>query len=129
MLNAYQYIEVNKRLAAWLCCAVKKPVVDYYLCQHCANYIALESDALLLISCSGGSGPHGQVSANQLKKAFLSLMPDQRAVVYFKIGLGFSNQEVADILTKSIGAVKSIQQRALITLFHFLYSNYELAAT
>lgn len=129
MLNAYQYIEVNKRLAAWLCCAVKKPVVDYYLCQHCANYIAWKSDVLHPTSCSGGSDPHGQISANQLKKAFLNLMPDQRAVVYLKIGLGFSNQDVARILTKSIGAVKTIQQRALITLLHLLYPDYELVAT
>lgn len=129
MLNAYRYIEVNKRLAAWLCCSVEKPVVDYYLCQHCVNYITLESDASHPISCPGGSGPHGQVNANQFEIAFHSLMPDQRAVVYLKIGLGFSNQDVARILTKSIGAVKTIQQRALITLLHLLYPDYELVAT
>jgi len=128
MLNAYRYIEVNKRLAAWLCCSVEKPVVDYYLCQHCANYIALKYDDACQISYRGRSSPRGQVNANRLEKAFLRLMPDQMAVVYLKIGLGLSNQDVADILTKSIGAVKNIQQRALITLLHLLHPDHELVA-
>ena len=120
MFNAYRYIEVNKRLVAWVCCSVEKPVADYYLCQHCANYIALKYDDTCHISCRGGSNPRGQVNANQLEEAFLRLMPDQMAVVYLKIGLGLSNQDVAGILTKSIGAVKIIQQRALIKLLHLL---------
>jgi len=57
---------------------------------------------------------------DQTQKAFLSLTPVQRMVLYLKIIMGFSNQDVADVLSKSIGTVKAIQNRALTTLSHLL---------
>lgn len=124
MLNAYRNVEVKKRLAAWLCCSAKQAPVDYYLCQHCTNYAASETGASHSISIPEGNDLHGLISENQLEKAILCLLPDQRAVVYLKIGLGFSNQDVADFLRKSMGAVNAIQQRALVTLLHLLYPDY-----
>jgi RNA polymerase sigma-70 factor (ECF subfamily) len=44
------------------------------------------------------------------------LSPDQRQVLTLKFGFNFSNGEVATILEKTEGAVKSLQHRALATL-------------
>ncbi|GEM_PF-5997782 len=62
---------------------------------------------------------------DRLRKAFLGLSPEQRVVVYLKIVKGFSNHEVAEALSKSIGAVKAIQNRGLMNLLHLLFSRYE----
>jgi RNA polymerase sigma-70 factor (ECF subfamily) len=45
-----------------------------------------------------------------------SLSDDQRQVLTLKFLFGFNNSEVAEILAKSEGAVKSLQHRALVSL-------------
>ena len=45
-----------------------------------------------------------------------SLPPDQRAVVALRVTADLSLEQVADILGKRVGAVKSLQHRALESL-------------
>ena len=45
-----------------------------------------------------------------------SLPPDQRAVVALRVTADLSLEQVADILGKRVGAVKSLQHRALENL-------------
>ncbi len=120
MLNTCRSDELNKHLANWLCCAPESPITDYYLCQHCPNHIVLDSSALIRSPHSGRLNIHRHIDMDQTQKAFLSLTPVQRMVLYLKIIMGFSNQDVADVLSKSIGTVKAIQNRALTTLSHLL---------
>ena len=44
------------------------------------------------------------------------LSPEQRQVLTLKFVFNFGNSEVATILGKTEGAVKSLQHRALVTL-------------
>jgi len=46
----------------------------------------------------------------------LELTPDQRQVIVLKYLEGFTNEEVAATLRMSVGAVKSMQHRALAAL-------------
>jgi len=62
---------------------------------------------------------------DQLRTAFLLLSPDQRMVIDLKVVKGFSNHDVAKALSKSIGAVKAIQDRGLMNLLHILFSSRE----
>jgi RNA polymerase sigma-70 factor (ECF subfamily) len=48
------------------------------------------------------------------------LTPDQRQVVILKFLEGWSNAEVAETLNKPVGAVKSLQHRALGALRRIL---------
>ena len=48
------------------------------------------------------------------------LSPDQQEVLTLKFVFGFSNAEVATILGKKEGAIKSLQHRALVSLQHRL---------
>jgi RNA polymerase sigma-70 factor (ECF subfamily) len=52
-----------------------------------------------------------------------SLSPEQRQVLILKFVFGFSNGEVATILGKTEGAVKSLQHRALVSLEKQMSSN------
>jgi len=46
-------------------------------------------------------------------------------VILLKFMEGLSNQEVAEVLSKSVGSVKSLQHRALISLRHLLVPSEE----
>jgi RNA polymerase sigma-70 factor, ECF subfamily len=52
--------------------------------------------------------------------ALLELTPDQQAVISLKYFEGWENAEVAAMLSKPVGAVKSLQHRALATLKRML---------
>lgn len=52
----------------------------------------------------------------QVRKAVRSLTPDQQKVILLKYLENWRNDEIARVLHKPIGAVKSIQHRALASL-------------
>jgi RNA polymerase sigma-70 factor, ECF subfamily len=57
-----------------------------------------------------------QIRQKQVRKAIRSLSPDQQKVVSLKYLECWENEEIARVLHKPIGAVKSIQHRDLVTL-------------
>jgi len=126
MLNICRNNELNKNLAVWLCCGSEFSIVNFYLCQHCANHAVLESNAPHLVSYAQKNNLHERADTNRLQKAFLSLLPDQRLVIYLKVVKRYSNQDVADILSRSIGTVKAIQHHAMLILIHSVFSEREL---
>lgn len=56
----------------------------------------------------------------QVRTAIRSLTPDQQKVVALKYLEDWSNEEIARALHKPVGAVKSIQHRALVSLHKLL---------
>lgn len=52
----------------------------------------------------------------QVRKAIQKLTPDQQQVIMLKYLEGWKNEEVAQALRKPVGAVKSLQHRALARL-------------
>ena len=57
-----------------------------------------------------------QMRQKHVRKAIRSLSPDQQKVVSLKYLEGWENEEIARVLRKPVGAVKSIQHRALMSL-------------
>jgi RNA polymerase sigma-70 factor, ECF subfamily len=57
-----------------------------------------------------------KIEHHRVRKALRSLTPDQRQVIMLKFYEGFDNDQVADALGKPVGAVKSLQHRALEAL-------------
>ena len=127
MLNTRGNGELNKYLTAWLCCAADSPLVDYYLCQHCENYRAMKKVEINRLTGWDVAMLGGTIDSNQLCRAFLSLLPDQRIVIYLRLVKGFSNHDIAEALSKSIGAVKAIQNRGLTNMLHLLFPEREFA--
>lgn len=128
MLNTCRNSELNIHLAAWLCCAADSPVVDYFLCQHCENYLAMNKDEKKRVPGWEGAVMGRSIDSNRLNEAFLGLMPDQRMVIYLKIVKGFSNHEVAEVLSRSVGTVKAIQTRGLMNMLHLLFPEREFVS-
>lgn len=56
----------------------------------------------------------------QMRRAILQLTPDQQQVIAFKFFQDLKNEEIAQALHKPVGAVKSLQHRALVSLRKFL---------
>lgn len=58
--------------------------------------------------------------ADQLHAALTQLTPAQQQVIALKFFAGFTNAEIADVMDKPIGAVKSLQHRGLASLERLL---------
>lgn len=63
-----------------------------------------------------------ELRREQLLAAMACLTPDQRQVVVLKFLEDWQNQEIAQALDKPVGAVKSLQHRALASLRRMLIS-------
>ena len=61
----------------------------------------------------------------RVRQALKLLTPDQRQVIVLKYLEGWSNQEVAQIIGKPVGAVKSLQHRAINALQRILLDTNE----
>ncbi|MEJ2750081.1 MAG: sigma-70 family RNA polymerase sigma factor [Anaerolineae bacterium] len=105
----------EEQLKAWLYRVAHNKVIDYYRRRQHRQHLPLDERL-----AEGGESPAAlaekNISATQVREALVHLTPDQRQVITLKFLEGFSNVEVADILNKPIGAVKSLQHRALAAL-------------
>jgi len=61
-----------------------------------------------------------RIRQKQVRSAIRHLTPDQQQVISLKYLEDWSNEEVAGLLKKPVGAVKSIQHRALRSLYKLL---------
>ena len=61
-----------------------------------------------------------RIRQQQVREAIRHLTPDQQQVIALKYLEELSNEEVARIVNKPVGAVKSIQHRALRSLYKLL---------
>jgi len=57
-----------------------------------------------------------RIRQQQVRKAIRSLTPDQQKVITLKYLEDWSNEEIARVLHKPVGAVKSLQHRALLSM-------------
>jgi RNA polymerase sigma-70 factor (ECF subfamily) len=105
----------ERHLSAWLYRTAHNLVVDFYRRRSYRLHEPLEEnladDETDLVETA-----HIRLQTDRLRAAVSGLSPDQKQVILLKFLEGWSNQEVAKALDKSIGAVKSLQHRALAAL-------------
>ena len=68
-----------------------------------------------------------RLAQGRARAAIWKLTDDQRQVIVLKYLQGLSNQEVADAIGKPVGAVKSLQHRALNALRRILQTDEEIS--
>jgi RNA polymerase sigma-70 factor (ECF subfamily) len=112
-IDTYNYRGVP--FSAWLYRIASNLVIDYFRRQPVRPELTLEEK---LVAAGDGSSEKLETafSHQELQRALSELTDDQQQVIVLKFADGLSNYEVAQILGKTEGAVKSLQHRALASL-------------
>ena len=105
----------DQNLQAWLYRTAYNCVVDHYRRQQHRQHLSLQEE-LVDARDDPETLAEDHISAEAVRAALYQLTSDQQQVIILKYLEGLSNQETADILDKPVGAVKSLQHRALAAL-------------
>jgi len=112
----------GRPLLAWLYTIARNLVTDYR--RRAGQAAMLPLDGQLV--AEGGNmeqAAERRLAQQRLAAALTHLTEDQRQVIILKFIEGLNNAEVAQMLGKSAGAVKSLQHRALAALRRILERN------
>lgn len=109
----------ERHLKAWLYRTARNLVIDHYRRRQHRQHLPLPEQI------AGNGAGLGQVVEQRLLHADVltalqQLTPDQHQVITLKFLEGLSNAEVAHIMDKPVGAVKSLQHRGLAALQRLL---------
>ncbi len=109
----------TQNLRAWLYRVAHNLVVDYFRRQQHRRHLPLKEELVSQIH-NPVELAEKNIAAAQIRSALTHLTPDQRQVIILKFLEEFSNEETASLLDKPVGAVKSLQHRALAALERYL---------
>ena len=107
------------QISPWLYRTAHNLLIDYYRKQTHRNHLPLNDE----IDGNSKLPPEigdQKISEAYVRSALFSLTPEQRTVIVLKYLEGKSNHEVSEIMNKSVGAIKSLQHRALSALRRLL---------
>ncbi|MFQ6099926.1 MAG: RNA polymerase sigma factor [Anaerolineae bacterium] len=107
----------GRPLLAWLYTIARNLVTDYR--RRAGRSLPLPLDERLVASTDALE----EAVEHRLAAAVARLTEDQRQVILLKFVEGLDNEMVAQTLGKSVGAVKSLQHRALAALRRVLEQN------
>jgi RNA polymerase sigma-70 factor (ECF subfamily) len=102
-------------IRAWLYRSAHNAVIDHYRSRRYREHLPLD-EGLPNAEIGPGQVVEQRMAAHQVREAISYLTPDQQQVITLKFFGGLSNHEVARIADKTVGAVKSLQHRALASL-------------
>lgn len=110
---------VKAQVSPWLYRTAQNLLIDHYRKQNHRNHLPLNEEVAEK-SMLPPEIVDQKISETYIRKALKTLTPEQRTVIVLKYLEGKSNQEVAEIMHKSVGAIKSLQNRALNALRRML---------
>jgi RNA polymerase sigma-70 factor (ECF subfamily) len=116
----------DRNLRAWLFRSAHNLIIDHYRRQQYRDHLPLDKAVLVSTENPAQAAEH-EILAGAVRVALGKLSPDQQEVVTLKFLEGLTNEEVAEIAGKSVGAVKSLQHRALASLRRHLLPAEERA--
>lgn len=105
----------DKQLRAWLYRVAHNIVVDHYRRQQSNQSYPLE-DKWISAEGDPDQAAEQSIKSERVRAAMLHLTPEQQEVIALKFLEGLSNDEVAQVTEKSVGAIKALQHRALAAL-------------
>lgn len=114
----------ESHLKAYLYRVAHNLIVDRFR-RNMPVELSLDPNSITLHSSSDDPAKKVEVSDEQaeIRRYLWKLSPDQRQVIVLKFFEGLSNHEVAEVLGKPEGAVKSLQHRGLNALRRILASS------
>ena len=105
----------DQKLRAWLYRAAHNVVIDFYRRQQHRQHLPL-NEALVNTADDPVYRAERRILADEVRGALQQLTSDQQQVIALKFFAELSNEETAAVLSKPLGAVKSLQHRALAAL-------------
>jgi RNA polymerase sigma-70 factor (ECF subfamily) len=112
-IDAFTYR--GRPILAWLYTIARNLIVDHQRKQSKADHLPLDQGLV-----AGGASPLEKASQNLdrdcLQKSMKHLAQEQQRVILHRLIEGRSNAQVAILLDKTEGAIKSLQHRALAAL-------------
>ena len=111
----------------WLYRTAHNLVIDVYR-QSSKQTLPLDETLLSDKDPSPEEALVAQHEQEQLRLALRLLTPDQQQVIALKFMEGLENEQVAKIMQISVGAVKSLQHRALASLARILRAHSAYSA-
>ena len=110
---------------AWMYKIARHTLIDFYRKKAVRRELSL-SDMSHEIADRSVDFSRQALTKERLRKGMRVLTEEQRQVIILKFIEGYKNSEVADIMSKSVGAVKVLQFRALRALrAYFSKRDYE----
>jgi RNA polymerase sigma-70 factor, ECF subfamily len=120
-----RYSDEGRPFEAWLYRIAHARVVDHYRRQNVRRTTELNP----FMRADEGDDPDQTVDrqedARQVRSALLSLSEDQQQVIALRFAGNYSVAEIAALLAKTEGAVRSLQHRALAALRRLLEQERE----
>jgi RNA polymerase sigma-70 factor, ECF subfamily len=105
----------DQHLQAWLYRSAHNLVVDYYRRQQHRQHLPLD-EAILAGNENPAAAAEVALEASRVRHVFHYLTEEQQQVLALKFLQGLSNEEVAAVMDKPVGAVKALQHRGLKAL-------------
>ena len=109
------FVYRGRPLLTWLYTIARNAVIDHHRRAGAAGTVLLD-ERLLDGQQDVEHTVENALQVRQLAAAMGHLTEDQRQVILLKFVEGMCNEEVATIMGKTVGAVKSLQHRALAAL-------------
>jgi RNA polymerase sigma-70 factor (ECF subfamily) len=110
---------------AWMYRIARNRLIDFYRQRAVRAEVSMNDVAPKDLS-KGDEFSKQIMTKEKLRKGLEQLTDEQRQVIILKFIEGYANREIAEIVGKSVGAVKVLQFRALRALrAYFLRRGYE----
>lgn len=110
----------HDHLKAYLYRVVHNLAVDRHRRGHDRVLDAVGEHEALAAEDNPAAEAENTIRQEQARAALWRLTPEQRQVILLKFFQGLSNEEIANVLNKPLGAIKSLQHRALNALRRML---------
>ncbi len=104
---------------AWLFRIASNMITDFYRRRGVRRKFEVHQDESQIVEERSGLADQLLTQA-ELKQALLQLTDEQQEIITLKFIEGFGNDEIAEMLGKSVGAIRALQFRALGSLRQLL---------
>lgn len=116
-----RYVDRGAPFSAWLYRIAHNLVANWHRDQSRRKIISLDD---LVLTSPGRADPHRRAivreDVEEVRRAVGQLSPDRQALLVLKHSEHLSNAEIAEILGRTEGAIKSLYRRTLISLRRIL---------
>jgi RNA polymerase sigma-70 factor (ECF subfamily) len=117
--NIDSFVYRGRPILSWLYTIARNVVVDFH--RRGAGQTALPLDESLTTGATDvEQAAELALTQRRLASALSHLTEDQRQVILLKFVEGMSNEQVSQVMGKTVGGVKSLQHRALAALARVL---------